>query len=693
MSRVSHALSQTVLLTLTASVTALVVFLALSPILLESVSVLFKLGVVTVAVLSFVRPQNGLLVVAGLSSLGLVAGRLLDSPTRGSEAIVLAFLAGWFLRLWRTPSRFSRDLGNLYLPAIFFGLVVLASCLEQLVFLQIQTDYPWLFAQRVARYLKDDYLIAPMGMNMVQQAVRFIEGLGLLSAVLLLSQEQESLPRRLTKMLVVGAVGAAAMNVTYPITELLSTGGWAGEFGNYFYMRRWTLFIGDPNAAGSYFGMMALVTIGYGRTRGWRLLGWMGGGLLLMALWLTGSRAATLAALSALVCLIAWRVVPSGISTRRAIQGLVLVIVLAVASIVIASWYLGAPRGRSTDVAEALNVRWWMTQASFEMWSSRPFFGVGVGQYPLWSGHFFPPDLKLRYYPTENAHNQFLQIAAELGSVGFGAFLWLLGAATPRILNFVRTGYDRRIKAGVVAGLAVFLVSCLTGHPLLVPEVIYPFWLVLGIAVASGPKDSGPDLLKPVPGGTTTLDQLSRNKSFLSFPAQDRLVAGVVVLLLLSLPGRVNSELNQIDLESVTYGFHAWEEEGDGTRFRWTTGRTAVFLSSDNQTVDIPLRAMLLPDVEQFDISIKLPGCPSLAIQLSDDAWHQYRLQLPERGQGRHRRLAVIVRETWVPSQVIADSSDTRELGVKVGAIQTSRTGDDLIRLQPCTVQEVTSRP
>ena len=113
MSRVSHALSQTVLLTLTASVTALVVFLALSPILLESVSVLFKLGVVTVAVLSFVKPQNGLLVVAGLSSLGLVAGRLLDSPTRGSEAIVLAFLAGWFLRLWRTPSRFSRDLAHL----------------------------------------------------------------------------------------------------------------------------------------------------------------------------------------------------------------------------------------------------------------------------------------------------------------------------------------------------------------------------------------------------------------------------------------------------------------------------------------------------------------------------------------------------------------------------------------------------
>ena len=711
MSRVSHPLSQALLFTLAASVTAMVVFLGLSPVLLESVSVLFKLGVVTVAVLSFVKPTDGLLVVAGLSSLGLVAGRLLESPTRGSEAIVLAFLAGWFLRLWRTPSRFSRDLGNLYSPAILFGLVLLASCIEQLVFLQVQTDYPWPFTQRVARYLKDGYLIAPSGMNMLLQTVRFIEGLGLLSAVVLLSRGDENLPRRLTKMLVVGAVGAAAINVAVPVTELLSTGDWVGEFGNYFYANRSTTFIGDPNAAGSYLGMMALVTIGYVWTRRWRLLGWMGGGLLLMALSLSGSRAAAVATLPVLVCLIAWRVFPSFVLARRAVQGVVLIALFAVAG-VLTALYLDSLVAAPRDMMSALKIRWGLAQTSFDMWSSRPFFGVGVGQYELWSLHFLPPELLAgvddvngttitEYSPfihiileggplRVNAHNQFLQIAAELGSIGLGVFLWLLGAVTRRIWFLVRTGYDRRIMAGVVAGLVAFLVSSLGGHPFLVPEVTYPFWLLLGIAVASGREDSQLDLLKHGPSESTAMDQPSRNRSFWSFSSEDRFVAGVAVLLLLSLPGRVNSELRQIDLEDVAYGFHAWEDEADGTPFRWTTGRTRVFLSSDTQTVDIPLRAMLLPGVEQFDISITLPGCPSLTIQLSDDAWHQYRLWLPERGQGRHRRLDATVRQTWFPSQAIPGSSDPRELGVKSGAIQTSRTVDDLIRLQPCTVQEVT---
>jgi hypothetical protein len=37
----------------------------------------------------------------------------------------------------------------------------------------------------------------------------------------------------------------------------------------------------------------------------------------------------------------------------------------------------------------------------------------------------------------------------------------------------------------MLAGVAAFIVSWLGGHPLLVPEVAYPFWLALGIVAGA----------------------------------------------------------------------------------------------------------------------------------------------------------------------------------------------------------------
>ena len=105
MPRTVNVLSRTTLVTLAALVTALVIILAQSPLWLDAVPLTFKVIVVSVAVLSFFRPQDGLLVVAGLSAIGLVAGRLIDSVARGSEPLVLAFLVGWFLGVWRPRDR------------------------------------------------------------------------------------------------------------------------------------------------------------------------------------------------------------------------------------------------------------------------------------------------------------------------------------------------------------------------------------------------------------------------------------------------------------------------------------------------------------------------------------------------------------------------------------------------------------
>ena len=59
------------------------------------------------------------------------------------------------------------------------------------------------------------------------------------------------------------------------------------------------------------------------------------------------------------------------------------------------------------------------------MVEAHPLFGVGIGQYARWSGQFSSPEL-LAIYVSENAHNNFAQVAGELGLAGLTAFVALL---------------------------------------------------------------------------------------------------------------------------------------------------------------------------------------------------------------------------------------------------------------------------
>ena len=89
-------------------------------------------------------------------------------------------------------------------------------------------------------------------------------------------------------------------------------------------------------------------------------------------------------------------------------------------------------------------------------------------------------------FRRENAHNNFLQIAAELGAVGIAAFLALLAACAGSACGgrcAARDGPDP-LLAGAGAGAGAFVLTCLAGHPLLTSETAYPFWIVLALAVA-----------------------------------------------------------------------------------------------------------------------------------------------------------------------------------------------------------------
>ena len=72
-----------------------------------------------------------------------------------------------------------------------------------------------------------------------------------------------------------------------------------------------------------------------------------------------------------------------------------------------------------------------MLLAALNMWKSQPIVGVGYGSFPqLWS-HYAPPGIGLPGVLRLElaAHSTYLQIAAEMGIVGLGLYLWLLAGS------------------------------------------------------------------------------------------------------------------------------------------------------------------------------------------------------------------------------------------------------------------------
>jgi hypothetical protein len=250
-------------------------------------------------------------------------------------------------------------------------------------------------------------------------------------------------------------------------------------------------------------------------------------------------------------------------------------------------------------------------------------------------------------YRRENAHNNFLQILGELGVAGFAVFIWLIVDALRRAFSGFRPGRPDWRRAGLLAGISAFLLTWLSGHPLLTPDVAYAFWIALGTAVALGAVQQ----TRPV-----------------SFQRRRELWVGVcVVAVVCSVPVRIHNERQSANLTGVAYGVYGWETERDGTRFRWIRQNGTFFIPATAKAVEIPVRALHLDgNPGPTEVTLSIDGRLANALRLEDDRWVRTRILLPSAApDARSRRIDVVVDHTWS----VADGSDNRRLGIKVGEL------------------------
>jgi hypothetical protein len=301
--------------------------------------------------------------------------------------------------------------------------------------------------------------------------------------------------------------------------------------------------------------------------------------------------------------------------------------------------------------------------SSLRMIAARPAFGVGVGQYYPTSAFFLSPELAFTY-GMENAHNYFLQVGAELGVVGLVLLMAWLGIAFAQFARAIAIAPRDWRLLGAAGGVATLCGTCLTGHPLLVDEVMAPFWILFGLTTALA--------------GSTLLNAAGRDGSRVWERHTRRAdwkiaVTAVAAVLVWTVMGAAQRPLTPPASEAVD-GLSGWETAPDGARFRWTGQYASVFVPDDVTTLQIPVRVpTVIRNVTPLAIDVSAGGITLRRTVLSD-AWTLIDVPLGRAPVSAHlKRINLKADNTWRPALYIPGSAELRPVGVQVGELRLSR--------------------
>jgi hypothetical protein len=538
---------------------AVLILIAASLFHVDWVPVLIPAGILCLAVVAAIRPDRALLAVAAATPLATYFLRRWNPGVAWAETLVVAFGAGWFIR--RLFFRNQPALASaLRLPLIVFAGVVVASLAVQLSVEQTRLGTSE-FVSWMLRYFSRDFFVS--GSDRYLHAAAFLlEGLLLFSVSARATGADMRFARRLAGTLAASTAVAAALNLLQLIASARRFDNFWGMLVQHISTARLNAHYADVNAAGSVFAMLVLVSAGLALTarRGASMWG-LATAFVGLGLWMSGSRTALVACALALASL-AVAAARKQMSTRaRLVTNLVCVLMVLAAIAVI----YAPTRGNQKASSIAAQVRLEMARTTIRMVAEAPLFGIGLGEFYQRSGEFSSPELLVLFPPAhhENAHNNFLQILAETGLIGLGAFMCLLAAALYVAARPLSRMPGDAFAWGTLAGLFAFLLTCFGGHPLLTREAGYAFWLVLGLAAGYG--------------SLPTSRETNLGPALATWPGRTALV--VIACLVISIPIRATSARAHADLEHLGIGLSQhWETAEEGTRFRSAVTSASLFV-------------------------------------------------------------------------------------------------------------------
>ena len=138
----------------------------------------------------------------------------------------------------------------------------------------------------------------------------------------------------------------------------------------------------------------------------------------------------------------------------------------------------------------SINTRFLIWKNTLQMIKDKPLFGSGIGTFKMnyldYQAEFFkdnPDYIKYYTFPRE-AHNEYLQIGAELGLLGLGLFIAIIFIFYSTVLNFLKkeqNNKNRLVGWGLLVGISCFLIHSLFTFPLHVPALGSTFFSIMGL--------------------------------------------------------------------------------------------------------------------------------------------------------------------------------------------------------------------
>jgi O-antigen ligase len=631
-----------------------------------STPVALKTMVAAVALVAAARPDVALLVLAVVVPFGRIVSAAMSpsAPVGITEALVLAFLAGWFWSCLGRDAQRGPSPAGLW-PGYLFASVVVASVLVEIGVYRYWRDYWQPFLGQLIAYLARDFLNAELetrpwatafGLPATRAAAVLLEGIGLTWAVQAVGAGSRTFGRRLLWALAVAAVGTAIASMGMAL-HLASVEG--RSLLSVLQADRFSVHTSKVNTAASSFVLFIPVLIGlerwYRRSDRHRSSNWVahsvamaaGTGLLLTALWMTGTRAAMAAATAVAVGAFALAVMRRRVRWRNWRSSVAILVTVTFVLVLFGLRYYARTTAieAGTGVDESFHLRILMWRTALSMCAEFPIFGAGIGQFPFQASAFNQNEI-LGRIPRFNAHNQFLEVAAELGMIGGSLFIGMFAAILWRAWKAFRTSRDAAL-GGAIAGVVAFLITCLGGQPLLYDIVAFPFWMVLGVLTAGGDMSPEAAHAQPTPA---------------SRRLWSRVIAGFLVFLALSIPVRVWQGKERVNFALARYGFSGLLEASDGTTYRLVRDDGTFFTYPHARWLKLPIQRAVEAGRNRLDVDVSLDGRLARTLTLADDEWHTVEFMIPADASRRFRRVDLSVRApAGVSAQVRVGAAEIRE--------------------------------
>jgi len=435
---------------------------------------------------------------------GMGSGSARPSGTRVGAAVeffFLAFLAAACLML--------TDFMDVNEPKWFLIRVAAPMLLAVDLFAARRTEglRPGLVGGLAIAFLALHAVSTIVAVNVGRAWTEVSESAGLVCAFLLamrLSAQEMRRNRLLWTLVLIGAAVAV-----YGIAQHFGHDFMSWEDNNEVLVARGVSFFGHATFTASVLIQIIPIAVGLFMTRGaWpaRLASGAAAGLMLYHLSFTGARMATLSLVltaAASATWIGWRGWRAGrargLRLRVVAAGLALVLVAGAG----AGWFVvRAWQAKQSDLfairqaSLALRLIHWETAGRVVF--SHPVMGVGAGNYEVVSPRYWNAVEEMRTARhgrwMQQAHNEYLQTAAELGLPGVALLLTLMAYGVVMALDVgarAPARGERGIGVAMAASIAAIALDANITFSLQAPGSALVFWTMLGLIAGSHARLGG----------------------------------------------------------------------------------------------------------------------------------------------------------------------------------------------------------